>query len=231
MGYYDTVAADSPVAWWPLDDASGSLRELVGGLTGTIVGTAPTYRVAGPLPFVGVQVAALTAVTFTASMSVVTDNYTVEWWGNHNSVATIQHIMGVSGASNYRSFVRLRTDLSPVVFEAGRNNAGATGGAVSVSGTSTIATSRHWAVSVTRSTGAYSFYANGVLLNSGTSTVNPTAADVTSQTGYIIGGWAGDNTAWRSSGTLAHIAYYGSVLSAATIARHYLEGLRHGVAY
>jgi hypothetical protein len=49
--YEEAVADDAPNAWFPMQDSSGSLTEVVAGLHAVRVGSAPvTYRANGPHP-------------------------------------------------------------------------------------------------------------------------------------------------------------------------------------
>lgn len=52
MTYLTTVAADSPAAFWPCQDTSGSLTDSTGnGHTATASGSGLSYSVQGPGPY------------------------------------------------------------------------------------------------------------------------------------------------------------------------------------
>jgi hypothetical protein len=47
QAYEDIVVATTPVAYYPMDEASGSLVDVIGGLNMTVTGS-PTYQATGP---------------------------------------------------------------------------------------------------------------------------------------------------------------------------------------
>jgi hypothetical protein len=230
MGYYDVVAADSPAAWWPMDDAStAGLRELVAGRTAAAVGTGHVARQGG-LPFKGAKTVGTYGWQFTPDTAMLGASYSIECWAIFDQFvnADFSEILGISGSADWRRFLRVgRGTTTTAQMEAAQASAGVGTDFESAIVLAT-ATPYHLVTTYTGTTGKH--YVNGVEVYSGTVS-NSTPTDVTGQNGWLLGGWAGTNSFWPAYGTFAHVASYNAALSAAQVARHFVEGRREGVSY
>lgn len=104
--YKTNVLSLSPVAYWPMDEASGNLVDASGnGWTGTVTGS-PTYEAAGPT----INGAAQSAVTWSGSgqyahvssslTSPASDGLTIAAWVKTSS-ATVQSVFARSVTADH----------------------------------------------------------------------------------------------------------------------------------
>lgn len=230
--YADLVREDSPAAWWPMDDAGTTLREIVGGATATAFGTGHTFREPG-LPFPSAKVAGNGGWTFTPTAGMLGANYTIECWANFDSFVTadISSIYAISGAAGagWRRFLRAGQGTTTSAFADSAQTSTSSGSSFA-SAAGSLVSNKTYHLAFVYSGGTGTPYINGVA-GTPTTTSNSTPASVASMFGYIGKGWADNQALWPSYAKYAHIAQYNTALSAARVLQHYLAGLREGVSY
>jgi hypothetical protein len=223
--FYDTlVAASSPLAWWQLDDASGSSTAAdSSGNSHTGTATSVTFGSTNE------AVTGNTSASFASgSTSHILTTYnpgplsalSVEAWVNLNGLS--------QGANNPRLAASSHTDADSKGFQlmvtngrqpqfwvgSGTATANASGGTVPVSGWAHLAGT--WDGTTIR------LYVNGVLAVTGAAAFSGSVA-----AGLASGIGLGYNPAYSGdylNGLLAEVAVYGTALSAAQVAAHYTAG-------
>jgi hypothetical protein len=217
LTYAQTVAADSPVGYWRLGEASGTdVADSAGSNTGQYIGS-PTLGATG-------AVAGNTAVTFVAASAAhkvdvpdhasldVGDTFTIEFWLKRASQAGLQCPLdkGTGGALAW-----------VVAFNGANFFFGDSGGnwiINNITGVCNDTTTFHHVV-ITKSGATTKLYQDGVDL--APATTNQTIASSTSvlRMGATVS-LGGGNT-WWLNGTLDEVALYATALSAARVSAHY----------
>jgi hypothetical protein len=217
QAYINKVVALSPIAYWPLDDASGSTaRDASGnGRTGTYSnvtlgatgpvsgGAAASFN--GSTSFVNVYSASLAAAFNGAEVTLM------GWAQATNWVAGVTLFkFGVNGNND----VYIQKNNTSDRFE-GFYVAGATTDATSETGGQTSTAWRHAAITVSKAADQMRLYVNGVQVGTTQSTLG-TWAGTLANTRCVIG--AADtalSNPWL--GNLAHVAVFTRALSAADV--------------
>jgi len=200
--YRNVILADTPLAYYHLDETSGSTVADSSGYkrTGTISGH-PTYSVIGALSGDSAMGFNGTDSWITAPIPMVGRGYSLEAWVKTTSS---------------QGFV---VDISPqqLIFEAGRFKFG-TGSAYLWSSSSTYGDGRYHHVVATYDGTWKRLYVDGSQANS---TVD-SGASISGSTTYIARYY---NGGYVFSGSLDEVAIYGKALTAAQVLAHYNAGI------
>ncbi len=218
MSLLHQIMLDSPVGYWPMNEASGTSMADESGNTrnGTLVGGA-TPGVAGPA---GLSVDLDgTNDQMTASMSTSLDlaALTAECWINTDVVGAGGVVLVASRSESNGTTVRFSCSVPTA-----QDRMEAWNGSVAVdSGASSLSPVGVWThLAWCWGSGVVDMYANGVLLAS------PTLAmgSATSQVFRVGGMTTGSGNNYFLNGKIAQVAVFGSRLTAARIAAHYYAG-------
>lgn len=215
MTYSSTILADSPIAYWPLGEPSGTAADNAEGtaaLDGTYVNT-PTLGVTG-------AVTGTTAVTFAAASlehvtipdnavwDIGTGDYSIEFWA-----AGLDAILSSAFILSFANEIEAWTDGDNLQSRvAGVGTAYVTSGRCD-----SDASWHHWVVSIDRNVGGQ-WYKDGA--TSGSSADISTAVSLSiapAGTGYIARRDAGN----YFDGSLQHVAVYNVALTSGQVAAHY----------
>ncbi len=204
LTYDQEVAADSPRAWWKMDDASGNPVDSSGnGLTQTVNGS-PTYHAPGPgataAPF-AITMPVYAGSYFTrngaSAFLALGDVFTLECWVKRNAGQGAPQIQ-IQKSGTYSMFLTSGNNLQ--LQQQGIQNV------ADSTTTLTDQTSWHHLV-ITKNGAAVHLYIDAV--------------DVT---GPVTNATFTDNTAdvtLAGSGSLAQVALYATALSAARVSAHF----------
>lgn len=216
MAYVDEVLADSPVAYYRLDESSGQPQDSSGNGndTDTSFGSAPTYSVTSLLTSGGG-----TAITFNNSAHFsapddatldIGDVFTLECWIRRTVTGVNEAIMD-KGANAFRWYI---TSTGVVTLEKS-GVADAIRSSVTMQNTDT-----HHLV-VTKNGATRVVYMDAVDVTSGSPPANQTIES--NAVALFLGAQA--NSGIPSRSTLDEIAIYGTALSQARIQAHYDAGI------
>lgn len=209
--YETIILTDSPTFVLPLDEASGTVTDIVGSKTATLYGS-PTYGVTGP-------VTGHTAMGFDG----VDDYLTV---ADHadldlgNGPLSVELWMKCTGSLNWTSNLIAKGTQAPAILRTGTTgilsfySLAWDAGTVSTVGI-TDTTDWHHVVGTKDSSNNWKVYVDGTDVSSGayTTTTTNTATDL------YIGASSYPNNYF--TGGIAYVALYKSVLSAARVLAHY----------
>jgi glucose/arabinose dehydrogenase len=208
-GYRATVLADSPLAYYRLNEASGATAtdSSPNGRNGTYAGTL-TRGTTGLLVNDADKAITLSngRVDLPTAVNPWNGNFTIEAWVKPSQVSAWAAIL--SRETYQATGFRLGQQGNRWGFWTTQS-----GGTVQVLG-GTVVSGQTYHIAVTRSGTTYRLYVNGVELANGTGTlVAPTGG----------GSWGTVGGA-PFKGVLDDVAVYGTTLSAARIAAHYAAG-------
>ena len=218
MTYQSEVLADSPLAYWKLDDltdASGNGRTLV--QTGAVTFTQPGLITDGgnSAEFPGADGNRLDA-TYDAALDNY-KSYTLEAWVNLDSTYW-QHLIDRDGAARVFQFRVYQSRFEFIPFSTRGTPFIGTSNAVLSTGQT-----YHLVATHDQATNTAALYINGVLDKTfGTSGTQATGS-VNTALGVYVGGYYGP-----LDGRMDAVAIYPSALSAARIAAHYTAGTAAG---
>lgn len=222
--YVAAVLADSPRAYWKLDEASGLPQDSSGNgfhmTNSNSTSGAPTYHATGPMLGGDFAIAFLRSNLdgFSRSTSITSavDNFTYELWMNWNGGTTDEgYIMCNIGSGVGHHFeMRQPSKKLEMTYDAVAD--------MGLSATTFVASTWYHVVMLRRS-GTTFYYVNGALDSTkGTNTPNiPTQGPTIALPNTTP---ATSNT---FDGSLAHCAYYQTALSAARILVHYNAALAY----
>jgi hypothetical protein len=208
MTYQSEVLADSPIRYWPLDDASGSTADdATNNADGTYSGT-PTLGVAGPI-------AGATAVSFLAASSQqvlcpftgLSTAWSLRlWWKSGGTAGSV--IFRDSTASNGWLMILTNSDADVQLRANGTNR--------TITGLGTTLDNGSWHEIVVTSSGTQVItYVDGSAVD--TWSVSAAASTVATPFRFARNGTA----ASYYTGSYAQIAVYNTVLSGARVAATY----------
>lgn len=225
MSYNSVIAADSPVAWWRLDENSGatSVTDSSGnGHTGTVTPVV-TFGAGGQPAGMTGPVSSWTSdanqnISFTSYQPSFA-NGSWELWYNQNgtSAGTNPRILGDNNNGAIDGFDFLLNGKNTPVFSAGNGTVNAT-----ITASSPLNAGWHHIV-ITYDGAHLNMYVDSVLA---ASAVALTGTILPHGTNFVrIGG----NFPWEShdpfSGLLCQVALYSTALSAARVTAHYNAGI------
>ncbi len=209
LTYVQQVTADSPTAWWKLDEASGNVADSSGNSqTLAPQGSAPTYHVAGPGTGAGTtfgcSFVAASSQAFTkgsAAPLFLADVMTIEVWYKRSATQGATQGFIDKGASYGFGMASDNT----IQFSGG--------GQVLATSSGTLTDTASWHhIVVTKNGSTRKVYLDGVDVTSlGT---NATLADGGSD---LFLGWRGG----YQTGSLSNVAMYTTALSAARVSAHF----------
>lgn len=210
-GYAAEVAADTPSAWWRMDQTTGQILDSVGVNHSTSLSGTPTYSQTAAAGMGSSTAILLDGSTEAFSVPDATaldrgDTLTLEAWVKRAGNGT-QDVIFSKGTNAYIMFLDTDDKLT-----FGKRFV-----ADIVKSTTTITDTNWHHVAATKSGSTVVLYIDGVDVT-GTVT-NQTLADTTSA--LTIGQ---DNNTWWFNGTLDELAIYSTALSAARILAHYNAG-------
>lgn len=216
------IMADSPVAYWPLNDGTATTAKDRSGNAHDITwGSAPAQGAMSPLPGRGVTVDGSITGTGDTDNNLRQNSGSFEGWfvtsTTGSTIALASHRSVANGWALYLtaagSYLQLNVDgttatplASTQVINDGKLH-------------HVVAT---WAYS---SATVGTIYYDGLQVASGT--IIPSGSMLTATETFYL---ASEAATRRFNGSVAHAAVYGSALSAARVAAHYAAGLRSGVA-
>lgn len=212
--YASAVLADSPLAYWELQEASGNPQDSSGnGRHITTTSGTPDYRFAtGPCgDDFGIQLAG--GEMFSRSVvSTATNNVTIELWYKHVSSGANNQNMVYNGNSGSNGWGIIMGSSSGPTYR------GLCGGvALLGAGATALGTTNWHHLVINRDSGdsnRWKLYLDGAVDNSNAGTTNPSAP----------AGNLGIGTTSLQA-IYAHVAVYGTALSAARILAHYNAAL------
>jgi len=240
LDYPTVVLADSPLAYWKLDETSGTVIADSSGngrnLT-VLSATNLTLGVASPLGSGGKGVrfnglASGSTIGSSTALIPVTGDLTLECWCTYEK----------GGPGNFNGMVNLATTAANngriiQIDNIGNTNAGrprfridpSTGGSYTPSPLPTVEANdnrlHHMVLTYVASSGLATLYMDSVSI--GTRTV----VGALDTAFYVALGWGpgtGNQIAWK--GFLDEVAIYGSALTATQIKTHYTAGTQGGIA-
>ena len=215
--YRTAVLADTPDAYFPMDDARrGQIQDVVTGAVGVMTGTVADR----PIPYPGRHAgdfdnAQYFKVDDSAAFVWMGGDYTAEWWAvadtlNNDGVFSQRQSAGVNeSVSVFNSTTKFSTDF------------GSSSGNRQTFANYVIPTGEwnHYVVTLDSATGVRTLYVNGVQADSSSGAATPPAAAPPLWVGVM-----GNNTGYTYDGGLAHLAFYRKKLSGSQIQSHYLAG-------
>lgn len=230
MSVFYQIRQDNPFGYWPLDDLSGNPRDASGnGNTGTPTGIE--YGIAGPAGLRSVRVTAgsTDVVGITDHATFSSASFTLETWVNIGGIVTAtpfftkwhtsteaqrEWTLSMDAGGNLTLYIR---NTASGFYRYAQSAAGAI-----------VAGRWHHAVGVFDSaTNDTIVYLDGVEVARNSVAVSGTRRGDTIQ-GIGLGKYGSGTVGHTNS--LAHAAYFPTVLSASRILAHYQAGLRSGVA-
>lgn len=197
--YQAEVMADSPLVYFPMDDAAYPPLDFVGSNDMTAESGSPTYQSVGPD---GYAISYASGAYHTrALLSSAQSNFTVEYWAYRSGNAS--GTMFQNGANGGGGFYIEYTNTSGT-FRPNLPGVGTLGATGSISATT-------WThVVLGRGASSWFLYVNGSTMTSpGTATPGSASGDL-----LIRGAGATEHR-------YAHLAYYGTALSQARAQAHY----------
>lgn len=227
MSLVRQIKQDSPIAYWILDEISGSAFDQVGTHPATKNGTVTQASVSffdgrSYADFAGGYFQAADAADLSPQVGA-TGQITVEVWAKLDTLATTTRLVGKASAGyEWELFVRSSGAADFVTYYGG----GANCQAVIAAGSAVTTGVWHQIVGVAnRATPIIATYVDGVLQGS-SSAATSTSTDTTDPVDI---GRRGDGAGTSVDGALAHIAIYPTALSPERIKAHYQAGVRSGV--
>lgn len=231
--YAQTLAADSPLVYYALDESSGTtICDYAGTDSGSYASSGVTYGVAGPLAGDPTQTAVSAAGATPGGNPVGTvsaqtglsgnHSFTLEGWFQGSSAAPDQVLVALNGGSTdglaiWPTHCHSGSDVYIGLDEHGTDNCW---DAQSSAGIDVLDGSWHYlAVTYDAGSGAVDAYVDGHDL--GSQPINPSATIAFSNPAVLLGGWTDTTVNQPFSGAMAQVAIYGSALSAAAISDHY----------
>lgn len=223
-GYRAAVMADGPRAYFPMDETSGSVFDIVAGVEARLLGNSGTREVPYPddtaREFTGGGAYYIVDPEDATGFAWKTGNYSAEWWslsdshGNQGfwsqriSSATTQGISVFTGTSGAGLIV---SDVGP--------------GKRSTFSDYTIPIGEwvHYVFTYDHSTGARRLYANGEPVGYNTNQ----GIDLTLDPPLIIG-ILGGNQSYSMDGAMAHLSFFDKVLTPEQVRTHFLAGPLQG---
>jgi hypothetical protein len=228
LNYIEEVLSDSPVGFWMLDDASGSVMNdrSTNANNGTYFNT-PSLDQAGPggiakSVFFDATSTEYANTNLVAALNfAVNSNWSIEIWYKDNTTVntTIEVLNAVrndAGINNYPAVIAINNGV------AGRIQAfvsDSSGGAITLQYDLTPDTNWHQLVVTAISGGAVKLYVDSVERASST-TARSTATH--NRRAIMAGNWTGPIQ--LATANLAASSVYASTLSAARITNHYDKG-------
>jgi hypothetical protein len=231
--YAQTVAADTPLVYYALDESSGTtICDYAGNDSGSYASSGVTYGVAGPLAGDPTQTAVSAAGGTPGGNPVGTvpaqtglsgnHSFTLEGWFDGTSAAPDQVLVALNGGSTdgltiWPTHCHSGSDVYIGLDEHGTDNCW---DAQSSSGIDVL--DGHWhylAVTYDAASGQVDAYVDGHDL--GSQPLNPSATIAFSDPAVLLGGWTDTTVNQPFSGAMAQVAIYGSALSAGAISGHY----------
>jgi hypothetical protein len=203
--YTTAVLADSPAAFWKLDEASGLPQDSSGNARHftTTTGT-PTYQQAGPFTGAyGILLQTTTNEGFTrAVFDTATDNVTIEAW--LRQADPVSWFLVSNGTHLTDGFTVAHNGANVVV------TAGGTTVLSSVPLGTDLVTYKQ--IVALRRSGTWEIYKDGDLFNTGST------ASISTPTGSFKVGIAGS---FAAGSVVSNVSYYATAISAARIRAHY----------
>jgi hypothetical protein len=224
--YEQIVLADSPVAFWPMQEASGSIIDSLASRSGASVGSAKTYQQSGP-------VTGVNSISFDGSsssgFSVADDNlwsstsFSVEGWVYMSSAFLSGQSLRYWFAKEYSGYNEWQMMVSDYGGGAIRH-AGAVKNTIDTAFAQTDdptnRTEQTWYHVVCTFNGS----STGVILYINGSQVDASAGSGSRRpngSGVLTIGWSPDVAARSWKGRLSMIAFYSSVLTPGQVLAHY----------
>ncbi len=207
IDYAAAVLADSPLAYWKLQDASGAPQDSSGnGNHITTVDGTHGYHDPGPMSDFGIIYNGGVRSLRSPIVSSLVNNISVEYWMKPKLISANSQSIFVWDSNTTSWYSVMDTDQKMWLRLQSST--------VSSSKTATVFALNSWYhVVIVRDAGTWKFYVNGAIDTANASTAAPNTP--TGSATYF--GAAGGSMQI----VLAHIAMYGSALSAAQIAAHY----------
>lgn len=206
--YISAVMADSPRAFWKLQETSGLPQDSSGnGLHMTSTTGSPTYSQTGPMGDLAILLNAGPNRFSRSPTSTVTDNFTCELWfkiASHTGAATIYRDDNNGG-------VGWGLQIDATAHITGYYNSLTTS-----AGATALTTGNWYHIVVLRRSGTWEIYVNGSVDNGSAGTGAPGSPGA----GVVQ---LGDGTALAFHA--AYMAVYESALSSGRIAAHYSSAL------
>ncbi len=221
LGYTTAVAADSPVGYWRLDDASGAAAAAKVGANGSYVGSV-TYSVAGAVAG-DTAVHLVPTVGYIAVQRLVASDFSLEFWFKDRSPVEDGHAQWYQGAALVDGDVPyVNNDFGVSLDGSGHVMAGVGNPDTTIRANASDYADGAWHYVVfTRamSTGEIKLYVDGTLQasNPGTGNTGPLDAASVLTLGEYATGTGG------SAATIDELAQYPTVLSAAQVSAHYAQ--------
>ena len=220
-GYTAVVAADSPVGYWRLDDASGPSVAPTVGSAGTYLGSI-TYAVTGAVTG-DTAVHLLTTVGYIAVQRLVSDDFSLEFWFKDHAPVEDGHGQWWQGAALIDGDVPYVADDYGISIDgSGHIMAGVGNPDTTIHANAANYADGAWHYVVltrTQSSGAIQLYVDGALQATNPGTGN--TASLNSASVLTLGEYA--NGTGGSAATIDEFAQYPTVLSAAQVAAHYAQ--------
>jgi hypothetical protein len=230
LSYSEEVLADSPVAYWKLDEESGSFINSAGGQNGTEYGSGanmPTRRISGPagpgVGFGGYTYTNAIAIPHDSALNVIT-GLTIEAWVYTGELTTqsghiFEKTSGGSVNSQYSLFLQ---NNGNTMFRT------VSGSAHDFAVTTPTRIKNEWFhIAATWDGSVKRIYYNGSLLGTSGSVTSITTGTGPSSIGaYTTGGVP---ASFWLNGSISHVAVYDYALSQAQIASHVNAGRYPGL--
>jgi hypothetical protein len=231
--YAQTVAADSPLVYYALDESSGTtICDYAGNDSGSYASSGVTYGLAGPLAGDPTQTAVSAAGATPGGNPVGTvsaqtglsgnHSFTLEGWFQGTSAAPDQVLVALNGGSTdgltiWPTHCHSGSDVYIGLDEHGSDNCW---DAQSSAGIDVLDGNWHYlAVTYDAGSGEVDAYVDGHDL--GAQPINPSATIAFSNPAVLLGGWTDTTVNQPFSGAMAQVAIYGTALSAGAISDHY----------
>ena len=221
--YAGTILADNPLAYYRLDDASGStaVDSSSNGMNATYVGGVQLGQ-PGALPFDPDTAVTLDGSTGYVQLPTINNDFThgfsAEVWVYPTAVASNATFIDLGNSSNGDAIILYRSgtsnDLAFQVFQGGNS-----GKVVTASNAITLNQWQYFAVTMDAN-GNVTLYKNGVVIATGT-TYTPRAGIVRADNYLGKNGSSPNNPLY--AGSLDEAAIYTKQLSAAQIQAHYAQ--------
>lgn len=223
MSIYHQVMSDSPVAYWPLDEASGTQAKDVSGNGhhGTYTGGF-TLGSAGPGGGKAVDLDGSTGYVDVGDDNAFTStNLTAEGWVNRDNLTAASAMLITKVGASFGEWA-IDTYAQAIVY----NNSGGVY-CVTDGAAMTVGTWAHLAMTFDGTT--LRLYRNGTQESTSTSLAG--ARQGNTGDSVMLGRRQFTGSPLYVDGRIAHCAYYSTVLSADRIKAHYRAGLRERVSY
>lgn len=212
--YESVILGDAPVAFWQLNDSSGTIAADVSGnayngtYTGTFTLAQPSIMPHGSgasLQLGGFGYVALPSVT---ALNALNHPLSLEFWIKTSTPTTAMYMLGLG--SNGSAGIALSTVVSQRFtfgYVSVVNNANST--------TALSANTSYYCVVTVDSSGNITFYVNGTAAGTGTTSGN------TGSGPGAIGVYSGNTGIYAYTGYIQNVAVYNYALSSTKISNHY----------